>query len=378
MSAISDADGESDDDRPVVSWIRHERNRVMAAMNSILSFRDYFWSFDYHISLQITNEVPAEVRRDHDRIESQTERLTTILETTSRRWKWHIIVENICEGISHCTLWDLSAQAALTQVIQNNQKVAQLYRASVLERPELANDRNFILVADDFVSQIESHYNRDTLTACSSCEGGFLDTIRERMQDISFKNSDYREWVQKWKDAWAMLMWWWSSNPWREREESDATEEYLRSQGIESGQSHIILENQERYGEGLSSLDPTMNSRFESTIWNVSQALSDHQIFMQTLWEAERNDEGNIPYLEMTRVNTQSQDDEDIAASIATLYQDQLPYAYVQDTVAQELQTRIIRMHFDLVYTANLLWEQTSRTEDLCDKQATGRWRCEY
>jgi len=79
------------------------------------------------------------------------------------------------------------------QIIQNNQKVAQIYRASVLEKPELANDRELILVAPDFISEIESHYNKDTLTACSACDGAFLDTIRESIQDISFRNSDYRE-----------------------------------------------------------------------------------------------------------------------------------------------------------------------------------------
>jgi len=43
-----------------------------------------------------------------------------------------------------------------------------------------------------------------------------------------------------------------------------------------------------------------------------------------------------------------------VSQEIGTLYDNQLPFAFVQDTAAQELQARIIRMHFDLVFTANL------------------------
>ena len=374
LEGLSDAG--SDTDRPSVTWIRHERNRVMAALNSLLSFRDHYGSFDYHISLPITNELPQEVRRDHDRITRETERLTQILETSSRRSTSSTFIEDVCSGVSYCSFWEETAQAILVAVIQNNQKVAQLYRASVLEKPQLATDRNFILVADDFISEIESHYNKDTLTSCSSCEWWFLDTVREAMQNISFKNSDYSEWVQKWRDAWAMLMWqWWGSNPDRAREEAQLTEDYLRSQWIESERGHIILETQGRYDAGwLSSTDPLMNSQYQSQ----SQTEQERQTFQETLAEKTRNDNNSIPYLEVIRVDTQIKDDIDIAMSIETLYNDQLPYAFVQDTVTQELQAHIIRMHLDLVFTANLLWEQTDETERLCDKQATGRWRCEY
>ena len=209
---------ETDDESP--GSLRDERNRVIAGLNSLLSFNDYFWSFDYYISLPITNEVPQEVRRDHDRIDRITEKLTRILEKSEKRATAGTQIENVCNGVSHCNLSDTSVRAILTEVINNNQKIVQLYRASVLERPALAQDRDIILVSDDFISQIEQYYNKDTLTACSSCEWGFLETIRESISNISFKNSDYKEGVQKWKDAWAMLRGW-RANPGYERREAE-------------------------------------------------------------------------------------------------------------------------------------------------------------
>jgi len=94
-----------------------------------------------------------------------------------------------------------------------------------------------------------------------------------------------------------------------------------------------------------------MNSQYQSQ----AQTEQERQTFQETLAEKTRNDNNSIPYLEVIRVDTQIKDDIDIAMSIETLYNDQLPYAFVQDTVTQELQAHIIRMHLDLVFTANLL-----------------------
>lgn len=73
-------------------------------MNALLSFKNYFSSFDFKISLPVTNEVPPVVKRDHQKLEQITEKLTRILETTEKRGKGAAKIENICDGIAHCTL----------------------------------------------------------------------------------------------------------------------------------------------------------------------------------------------------------------------------------------------------------------------------------
>jgi hypothetical protein len=35
-------------------------------------------------------------------------------------------------------------------------------------------------------------------------------------------------------------------------------------------------------------------------------------------------------------------------------------------------------MHFELVRTINLFWGNVESAQNLCDRQAAGRWRCEY
>jgi hypothetical protein len=235
-------------------------------------------------------------------------------------------------------------------VIQNNQKVTQLYRASILEDPQLLSDREFILVADDFEGEIEFYYNQDTLTSCSGCEDGFLNTIRESIENISFKTSDYQAGVQTWKDAWAMLMGGESRSPNRDRDEAEADREYLLSERIVSDDADIIQDAMRRFGEAFSSSDPQENAQTQRQV----QTTPERRSFEETLLEAERNEEGDIPFRAITDVNTQIEEEEVISQSIQALYEAQLPHAFAQDVQAQEVYARIIRMHFELVRTINL------------------------
>lgn len=54
-------------------------------MNALLSFKNHFSSFDFKITLPVTNEVPPVVKRDHQKLEQISEKLTRLLETTEKR-----------------------------------------------------------------------------------------------------------------------------------------------------------------------------------------------------------------------------------------------------------------------------------------------------
>jgi len=62
------------------------------------------------------------------------------------------------------------------------------------------------------------------------------------------------------------------------------------------------------------------------------------------------------------------QDTQTIEKSIHTLFEDQKPFAFVQDTVSQELQARILRMHFSLVRSINLLDKYKDVATEACEK----------
>ena len=356
-----------------VSRARDRTQQLLASFSSFLSFGDYFWNFDFKIALPITNEVPKEVTRDHRKIESETERFIQILERSVKRGTSEVVVEDICLWVSNCNIDASKAEDALTDIINNNRKITRLYETSILDKAHLAKDRDFILVSNDFESQIESHYNKDTLGACSKCDGNTWSDLSDKIKNISFKNADYKEGIQKWKDAWALLRWGKASGE-QEAQQARLLNDYLGEQWISGSQADVVLDNLGRYGSGgLSSSNPLFDSK------NYAQAAVENEIdtFAQTLSERFAGEE-KVPIVAITEVNTEIKATEDLKAEIKAMFEDQLPFAQWQDVASQELQLRILRMHFSLVRSINMLQKNKKSTERICEKQWQWDGRCIY
>jgi len=215
LEALSDAQSEISEDKEESSQVYAEWEellntwkRLLQSINGLLSFNDYFWSFDYKVVLPITNEVPNEVKRDHRKLESISERLNNMLETAHRRNTVWAKSDNICDGVSYCEIWEVDMWTVLTIAIKNNREIIRLYESSILDKAYLAENRNFILVSTDFEAQIQEYYNKDTLGSCSKCEWNSWSETTEKIKNISLINSEFKAWVQKWKDAWALMRWW--------------------------------------------------------------------------------------------------------------------------------------------------------------------------
>lgn len=358
------------------SWSVSEKTlqkRVIRALNGILSFKEHYGSFDYWVSLGITNEVPAQVKRDHRKLTRFTTKMTETLKKASKRWSTGAKIENVCEWIENCNLpKDVSAGAVITDLIKNNQLIIQLYQASVLEKPALEPTETLKFVGNGFVTEIKSYYNKDTLAECSKCKDATFANISEKIKNISFKNGQYKQWVAKWKAAWAMLRGW-NTNPNYEERERQLLAEYLEGQWLDTQQSDIILWNLDRYNEsGLSSSDPLTNSS------NYAQANIEEEVktFAQTLEEKFAGEE-KVPVVELTRVNTEIKATEDVAKEIHTLFDNQKPYAFTQDTVSMQIQGRLLRMHFSLVRSINMLGKWAKDATKACEKPGP-EWRCNY
>lgn len=367
------SDSESSQISSSLSQAWNKTNALLSAFNSLLSFNDYFWNFDYKISLPITNEVPTEVTRDHNKIESQTEYFTQILERSIKRWTSDTIITDICNWVSNCSLSESSAQSILVQLIKNNQSITRLYETSILDKAFLATDRDFILVSDDFESQIEAYYNKDTLGSCSKCEWNTWATLWDKIKNISFKNGTYKEGVQTWKDAWALLRW--GNASWsQEAQQDQLLSEYLGTQWISWTQADAVIDNLDRYGSGwLSSSNPLFNSEN----YAQSQIKNEIDTFSQTLQERFAGEE-KVPIVAITKVNSEIKASQDLAWEIKAVFEDQLPFAQGQDVASQQLQLRILHMHFSLVRSINMLQKNKSSTEKLCEKQWTGDGNCSY
>lgn len=342
--------------------LSNTKKRVLWALNSVLSFNEYYWSFDFWISLWITNEIPAPVKRDYKKLESQTSKLTSILEKTAKRWTGWAEMVDVCDWISSCSIPNWSASDVLAYLINNNNLLVQHIQSTLLEKPALSPEWSITLGPVNIKSEISDYYNKDTLVECSKCEEGTFANFKEQISEISIKNSKYKQGVQKWKDAWALLQWWnaQGSTAARERE---VLSEYLASQWINSDQADIVLWNLDRYNESwLSSSDPLSNS----ANYTQANAQADARTFQQTLLEKFENDD-SVPIARLAEVNTEIKTTTDVAKDISALFEDQKPFSFVQDSVTQELQARILRMHFSLVRSINLLDKHKKIATKACE-----------
>lgn len=344
---------------------------IIQSMNSIMSFNDYFWSFDYHIKTPIFQTIPSQIKRDHDLIQIQTKRLEQILNSTVSRWNGGIVLTDICTGLTNCSIGNINAQNALTELIKNNQEILRFYRSLITDSAFLTSKTNYILVAPNFRAEMSDYYNATTIWSCSQCEWEFGETL-DKITDIWSMFSWVEGATDIWIDTWNLL-WSWTDSPEYQNLEKDLLSDYLKSSGVSIEQADVMLDNLERYNAGwLSASNPLSNSLTEVEATANSFDLAIKEWINAIIWEEW------IPYVELTRIKTEVQSSQDISRAIATLYNDELPYAYAQDTNTQSLQARILKMHFSLIRTANLLEKKTPDAEALCNKQWRGVWRCQF
>lgn len=348
------------------------KNRVMEAFNKILSFGEYYGSFDYYVALPITQEVPKVVKRDYEKIKSYTQRLSSMLERYEKRGYWKILAKTPCNAVSYCNYpQNISTTDLLTDLIKNNQKILHLITQSLTGKGEVEVD--LTLTAGDFQSQMLRYYNKDTLTGCSQCKWEFWYNIRERIWSISLKTGSYKAGIQTWKDAWSLLRW--QKPQWEKKEiEERILDEYLSSQGIISWQANVITSNLGRYENSwLSSSNPLLNTKRYLQDTGEGEVKSFEQAVLEKL-----DDENKVPIVAITQTDLQIQNSSSIQKSISSLFEDQKPYAFTQDVASMQLQWRLLRMHYSLTRSINMLGWASEKATKVCNKQGTGLGICDY
>ncbi len=360
--STSRSEKESNSDTAVLAWL-----------SEVINFRGYFSSFDFYVALPITNEVPYPLQRDHKRLTQQDDRLNQTLKSISRRGYSDVPVPDVCNGVENCNL-EWNAVWIITELIKNNKNITDFYRLSILDRSYLAPEE-FIIVPENFSSEMKDHYNKFTLYECSSCEWGYADRVKKSIDEIGNLNADGTEWIRKWKDAWAQLTGA-AGQSTKTAAEDRVLRQKLADDGIQWDAAGAVIENLQNYGSGWLS---TNNPLFNSLNYTFTNAKRDVDAF--TEWAIENyfdTDQEEIPIVVVTRTTDEIQKTEDIRNNIEELYAQQLPFAAVQDTATEKLISKIIRMHYTISNSINTLDGTIQTSEHVCNSQWQGKWKCEY
>jgi len=359
--------GERDD-----SSARKAQWEILTQMSKIIDFSGYFSSFDYYVAIPITNEVPQQVKRDHNRLDRETERLSRLLKRAIRSWYGDVYVEDACQDVEWCDL-EWTVRGILTVLLKNNKKIVDYYRLSIVDE-KWQSDADFILVPDNFDGEMEQYYNKDTLSDCSLCEWGFFEKITESIDKIWSLNSSGTEWIRKWKEAWGLISGAVGQSTYT-KEEDRVLREYLWKQGINGSASDTVTDNLQRYNSGgLSSSNPFFNSfnytfsKTEEDIGAFNQALENH---LDTSQE-------EIPIVVLREQTDKAKTTGNIQSEIAAMFEDMIPFSAVQDTGSEKAQAKLIRMHYSLVRSINILDKTVKVSQEVCDSQGQWQGKCDY
>ena len=357
---------------------------LVAGYNSIVNWNGYFSTFDYYVTLPMTQSVPYPLKRDHELIQTQIKRLNTLMETVIRRGADFTPVKWACDGLQNvkCELNDLPAKQIVVELTKNTEKLADLMRLSIIGQPE-----NFVwdffLVKPNFRDEISIYYNKYTAEACARCEpaelnawstGNFINTFsyEKQMTSIFDYNRLWKNGIQRWKDAWALLNGNAGDAKYRMLERQLLSRELWR-QWLSGDQSAVILRNLDKYNDaGYSLSNNFLVNTFNDPLWKrLEKMVYDFNDAVQKA--KDKYGAQPIPFVEIASISQSVKNWSFIKKEIDAYYDSEVPFAQVIDDAAWGLLAKIVSYHVSLSQVISGLDTVIPISVNVCNSQCNNK-----
>ncbi len=350
---------------------------LLRTFNLFWDWTGYYSSFEFYITLPLTQSVPYPVKRDQELITKQVDTLTKLLENITGRGQQDVAIEKPCEWVEDfCKIETWTARWVLWLLLMNTKNIGELYRLSILwKESEFWWDIQF--VNSDFKSQFAEHYNAFTAENCSRCKGNFTEKVETAMTQITDWNKWSTKWTQRWIDAWNMLIGNVDVVKQREYERQVLSKELWR-QWIKTNNSDVIIGNLDRYNnQWFYSIDNNfIANTFSSTSNNLWKQIDTYNETLLQKFEKQWKDK--VQMLELVDTEQDVQQTQDIKNMIDVVYQTELPFASLEDTSTESLQTKLVNYHINLTEIIAELDKVIPTSEKVCNDQASWLWQCSY
>ena len=356
----------------------NEWNEISSIFNEIFNFTWYYSYFKYYVNYPLFNEVPFQVKRDYSQLDKENKWLVEFIKKLDQKWNTEIVVEDACKWI---TKWKEKCKNELNwkktkeiiwKLVKNNDLILDLYRTNVIwEISEIKFD-DLLLVDNNFILDIEKYYSKKAISPCNEEKEWFFKQISDAIKNIKLINKKSEDWIQKWKDAYALLIW---NKPDEENKIwQKKLKEYLNNNWIRSDKQWIINSNIEKYNSEWFS----QNNNFISNSYNstIKKAKKDFELWKkENIWDTIPKDTKKINIDLLKKVKWNSEITREIQAKISELYQSEIPFAWVWDITAEKLRTNIINSHLNIQDSINTLEKTIKVSQKVCKAQ-WGWWKC--
>lgn len=353
-------------------------------INRVIDFDWYYSSFEFTV-LQLTNEVPYEIKRDRNLLKNELTYLQNYLERIVRRWYANNSIKDVCSWLENCTLsWNW--QQVITELIKNTSKIITLYENSILGDSTTFSNSDFILVWPNFKDEFVKSYNKQILMDCSSSEWWFWDRASKSMEKISLDSQYMKDATKKWIEAWDLLTWKISKEEERQMER-DLLRKELSRQWIPANQAQVIMDNLERYNQEWwfsawnNFFTNSFNSiasagwKFISTFWSFISWIAD---LWKSIWSMFSSDSNWWVSTEFINTETSSKDNTKLMfEKMQKLYAEEQLYAWQEVIIDEKIVDELIDLHINLSNIAKTLDWTVENSENACKEQSVWEWNCD-
>lgn len=365
-----------------IPWVWAWHSFILSTFSKIFNFDSYFSYFKYWAIFPISNEVPYEIKRDHRLLERESDNLNRYLKTIAKNWLNSVIIPDICWKTSaqNCNInKNISAWTLVSELIKNHEAITTLYRNIVIWEAYNLVETNFMLVPANFWSELKEYYSQEAYWLCSLEEWGFFDRIEESFDRITSFQNLYKDWVQKWIDAWDLLMWKDSSTKKYAEVEKRLLLNELSKNWIHWDSQKNMLEalgkfNQEWFSENSNFVYNTFNNTWNKLVeWLVR--LKD-----DTIWDffekSEQQQKEYIPIAEIIKAQDNSITIVELKEKINKMYFELSRSSSESETNATNLISRIIKSHIDILDSIETLSKACRNAVKVCLKADPNKWDC--
>ena len=354
-------------------------NETASIFNEMFNFTWYYSYFKYFVTYPISNEVAFQVKRDYTLIVNENKWLLEFIKKMDQNWEWNIKVDEPCKWVvnwlNKCNLelkWK-TTKKIIWKLAQNNDIILDFYRSSVIWADLDFSYDDFILVPEDFLTKMKNNYWELSVLKCNEEKDWFFTTIKKAIDDITLINKTSEKWIQKWKDAYALLLW---ASPGEETKiEKKKLKEYLSNNWIPTDKQDIMLSNLDKYNENKSfSLNNNfVTNTFKSIQNKIQKSLKKWKD--ENIWNNIPKETKKVSIDKIQTINNILNKNKELQNNITNLYQSEIPFATAWDITTETLRGKIINTHISIQKSIDTLEKTCILSVKVC-KEQWWWWNC--
>lgn len=359
-------------------------NQISRIYNETINWDGYFTDFDYYLAFPMLNDIPQPIQRDLSVLENETEWLRSYLETLVwKGYSWVNLTEDeVCSWVQNCNLqWD--AINIIWKIIKNNTQITTLYK-QIVTNPWQTHSLDTILTiewSEWFIDQLITHYWGNTIEECWNTEDAFWDRIEKAKQAILLNNKVWEDWIQKWKDAWKLLVWSDTDSESYANAERRVLQKELSRQWLSANAQEIMMNNLEEFNTWKQGLNNNFMTKSFKQVFQAWVKIKDGFVEATTWlfdWENTQqiNKDASVWINKLLNVTQKEQITTNIQKRLDIVYRSHIEYASIESFSTVKLQSDVIQMHEKMKNSSKVLRATCELAVKVCNDQWKWKWNC--